>query len=203
MTGWVMPLLTNPLVVGALVAAAFPIFSIRCFPNFRAAVAGGSAIRVAMTFAMICQSRLKMPLPDCSRIFQSRYRLNVMAVQAVARLMAASQAPVEHVVVLVGFGRSRAFLLLNAPVMPVRAWGRSFLTRAALVAVKAVFNAPKHWQFRFRPVLIPAPGSGFRARVKPGFVAGRQVIFIFLSMLTLIQSLPVMAAICMRVFPCQ
>src|SRR6056300_2014357 len=98
MTGWVMPLLTNPLVVGtlaaaaALVAAAFPIFSIRCFLNFRAAVAGGSAIRVAMTFAMICQSRLKMPLPDCSRIFQSRYRLNVMAVQAVARLMAASQA---------------------------------------------------------------------------------------------------------------
>ena len=66
-----------------------------------------------MTFAMICQSRLKMPLPDCSRIFQSRYRLNVMAVQAVARLMAASQAHVEHVVVLAGFGRSRAFFAVE------------------------------------------------------------------------------------------
>ena len=64
----------------ALVAVAFLIFSIRCFPNFPVAVAGGSAIRAAMIFAMICQSRLKMPLPDCSRIFQSRYRLNVMAV---------------------------------------------------------------------------------------------------------------------------
>ena len=182
-----MLLLTNPLAVAvavaALVAVAFPIFLIRCFLNFRAAVAGGRAIRAAMIFAMICQFRLKTPLPDCSRIFQSRYRLNVMAVQAVARLMAASQAHVEHVAVPAGFGRSRAFSLSNAPVMPVRVWVRLFLTLAGLVAVKAVFNVPKHWRFRFQPVLIPERGSGFRARAKPGFAVGRQVIFIFSSML--------------------
>jgi molecular chaperone DnaJ len=67
-----------------------------------------------------------MPSPDYSRIFQSLYRLNVMAVQAVARLMAASQAHVEHVVVLVGFERSRVFSLSNAHVMPARAWARLF-----------------------------------------------------------------------------
>jgi hypothetical protein len=126
-----------------------------------------------------------------------------MAVQEVGRLMAASQAPVEHVVVLVGFGRSRAFSLLNAPVMLVKAWGRSYPTHAGLVAVKAVFNAPKHWRFRFRQVSILERGSGFRARAKLVFVVGQQVIFIFSSMLTPIQFFPVMAVICMRVFPCQ
>ena len=126
-----------------------------------------------------------------------------MVVQVVAQLMEASQAHAEHAVVLAGFERSRVFSLSNAHVMPARAWARLFLTLAGLVAVKAVYNAPKHWRFRFRQVLTPERGSGFRARAKLGFVVGRPVIFIFLLMLTPIQFLPVMVVICMRVFPCQ
>jgi hypothetical protein len=67
-----------------------------------------------------------------------------MVVQVVAQLMVASQAHAEHVVVLAGFERNRAFLLSSAPVMPVRAWVRLSPTLAGLVAVKAGFNAPKH-----------------------------------------------------------
>ena len=105
-----------------------------------------------------------------------------------------------------GAGRVRAqqgFFAVERTCHACQGMGQVISTRAGLVAVKAVFNVPKHWRFRFRPVLILAPGSGFRARAKLGFVVGRQVIFIFLSMLTLIRSLPVMVAICMREFPCQ